>query len=100
MRSRPRRLLVFGSELALKTDSTNETNSSEASVVISVINFCLCELSVIAVLQEQFEDNRRVIRSRKSKKSRQYNCQKKGKKTNSDLQNIHIKLKIEITRIQ
>ena len=37
-----------------------------------------------------------VIRIRKSKKDRQYNGQmKKEKRTNNDLQNIHIKLKIE-----
>ena len=33
---------------------------------------------------------------RKSKKNRQHNCQKKKyKRTNNDLQNIHVKLKIE-----
>jgi hypothetical protein len=37
-----------------------------------------------------------VIRIRKSKKNRQHNDQKKKyKRTNNDLQNIHIKLKIE-----
>ena len=37
-----------------------------------------------------------VIRIRKSKKNRQHNGQlKKNKMTNNDLQNIHIKLKIE-----
>jgi hypothetical protein len=37
-----------------------------------------------------------VIRIRKSKKNRQHNAQKKKyKRTNNDLQNIHIKLKIE-----
>ena len=39
---------------------------------------------------------RRVIRIRISKKNRQHNGQKKNhKRTNKDLQNIHIKLKIE-----
>jgi hypothetical protein len=37
------------------------------------------------VLQEEFEDTKGVIRIRKSK----------DKRTNNDLQNIHIKLKIE-----
>ena len=47
-------------------------------------------------MQEGFEDTKRVIRIRKSKKNRKYNCQKKkDKRTNNDLQNIHIKLKIE-----
>jgi hypothetical protein len=39
---------------------------------------------------------REVIRIRKSKKNRQHNGQKKKyNRTNNDLQNIHIKLKIE-----
>ena len=42
------------------------------------------------------KDNTGVIRIRLSKKNRQYNGQKKKyKRTNNDLQNIHIKLKIE-----
>jgi hypothetical protein len=45
---------------------------------------------------EEFEDTKGVIRIRKSKKNRQYNGQKKrDKKTNNDLQSIHLKLKIE-----
>ena len=40
---------------------------------------------------EEFEDTKEIIRIRKSK-DRQHNGQKKN---NSDLQNIHIKLKIE-----
>ena len=44
-------------------------------------------------MQEEFEDTKGVIRIRKSKKDRQHNEQKKrDKKTNNDLQNIHIKL--------
>jgi len=47
-------------------------------------------------LQEEFEDTKGVIKIRKSKKNRQHNGQKKKyKKTNNDLQNIHLKLKIE-----
>ena len=47
-------------------------------------------------LQEEFEDTKGVVRIRKSKKERKRNGQKKkNKKTNKDLQNIHIKLKIE-----
>ena len=43
-----------------------------------------------------FEDTKGVIRTRKSKKNRQHSGQKKkDKKTNNDLQNIHIKPKIE-----
>ena len=44
--------------------------------------------------QEEFEDTKRVIRIRISKKYRQNNGQKKEyKRRNNDLQNIHIKLK-------
>jgi hypothetical protein len=46
--------------------------------------------------QEEFEDTKRVIRIRISKKNRQQHGQKKKyKRTNNDLQNLHIKLKIE-----
>ena len=46
--------------------------------------------------QEEFEDTKGTIRNRISKKNRQHNGQKKkDKRTNNDLQNIHIKLKIE-----
>jgi len=46
--------------------------------------------------KEEFEDTREVIRIRKSKKNRQHNGQqKKDKRTNNNLQNIHIKVKIE-----
>jgi len=46
-------------------------------------------------IQEEFEDTKGVIRIRISKKNRQHNDKKKYKRTNNDLQNIHIKLKIE-----
>ena len=39
--------------------------------------------------KEEFQDTKGVIRIRKSEKNRQH------KRTNNDLQNIHIKLKIE-----
>ena len=45
----------------------------------------------------EFEDNKGIIKIRKSKKNRQHDGQrKKYKKTNNDLQNIHIKPKIEL----
>ena len=48
------------------------------------------------LLKEEFEDTKGVIRIRILKKNRQHNGQaKKYKRTNNDLQNIHIKLKIE-----
>ena len=47
-----------------------------------------------SVFQEEFEDTKGVIRIRISKKNRQHNGQKKyDKRTNNDLQNIHIYLK-------
>jgi hypothetical protein len=46
-------------------------------------------------MKEEFEDSKGVISIRISKKNRQHNGQtKKYKRTNNDLQNIHIKLKI------
>jgi hypothetical protein len=50
----------------------------------------------ISSYPEEFEDTKGTIRIRISKKNRQHNGQKKKyKRTNNDLQNIHIKLKIE-----
>jgi hypothetical protein len=47
-------------------------------------------------MEEQFDDTNGVIRIRISKKNRQRNGQKKKyKRTNNDLQSIHLKLKIE-----
>ena len=47
-------------------------------------------------LEEEFEDNKGVIRIRISKKNRQHNGQKKKyKRTKNDLQNIYRKLNIE-----
>ena len=46
--------------------------------------------------KEEFEDTKGATRIRISKKNRQHNGQKKkDNRTNNDLQNIHIKLKIE-----
>ena len=46
--------------------------------------------------KEEIEDTKGTIRIRIPKKNRQHNGQKKkDKRTNNDLQNIHIKLKIE-----
>jgi len=47
-------------------------------------------------LEEEFEDIKGAIIIRISKKNRRHNDQKKKyKRTNNDLQNIQIKLKIE-----
>jgi hypothetical protein len=46
--------------------------------------------------QEEFDDTKEESRIRKSNKNRQHVDQKKKyKRTKNDLQNIHIKLKIE-----
>jgi hypothetical protein len=46
--------------------------------------------------EEELEDVKEVIRIRKSKKDRQHNGQKtRDNRTNNDLQNLHIKLKIQ-----
>ena len=48
------------------------------------------------IIQEEFEDTKGIIRIRISKKATQHNDQKKiTKRTNNDLQCIHIKLKIK-----
>jgi hypothetical protein len=50
--------------------------------------------------KEEEQTTQWVIRIRISKKNRQHNGQKKRyKRTNNDLQNIHIKLKIELDEI-
>jgi hypothetical protein len=52
--------------------------------------------SILHLMLEEFEDTKGTIRIRISKKNRQHNGQKKKyKRKNNDLQNIHIKLKIE-----
>jgi hypothetical protein len=52
------------------------------------------ENDTLLIKEEGFEDTKRVIRIRKSKKDIQHNG-KKYKRTNNDLQNIHIKLMID-----
>jgi len=51
------------------------------------------ENDTLLIKEEEFEDTKRVIRIRKSK-DRQHNGQK-YKRTNNNLQNIHIKLMID-----
>ena len=52
------------------------------------------ENDTLLIKEEEFEDTKKVIRIRKSKKDIQHNG-KKYKRTNNDLQNIHIKLMID-----
>ena len=49
-----------------------------------------------SISEDEFEDTNEVIRIRTSKKDRQRNGQeKKDKRRSNEMQNIHIKLKIE-----
>jgi hypothetical protein len=58
--------------------------------------FFIFSLFTVFEYEYEFEDTKGVIRIRISKKNRQHNDQeKKYKRTNNDLQNMHIKLKIE-----
>ena len=50
----------------------------------------------LVIYKEEFEDTKGAIIIRISKKNRQHTCQQKNNRgTNNDLQNIHIKLKID-----
>jgi hypothetical protein len=69
------------------------TPSVSGRIIIVCIKF---KIRTKPLLQEEFKDTKGVIRTRKSKKDRQHNDRKKkDKRKNNDLQNIHIKLKIE-----
>ena len=58
--------------------------------------FILLPYILYVFMKEEFEDTKGVVRIRISKKNIHNNDQKKKyKRTNNDLQNIHIKLKIE-----
>jgi hypothetical protein len=62
-----------------------------------MVNYYLCLREIdLCSLYEEFENTTGAIGIRISKKNRQQDVQKlKYKRTNNDLQNIHIKLKIE-----
>jgi hypothetical protein len=64
--------------------------------ILRSVRIIVITLGVHLFHQYRFENTKVVIKMRISKKNRQYNDQKKKyKRTNSDLQNIHIKLQIE-----
>ena len=72
--------------------------------VVTISEVCLRQLCEVKnntlywckIYKEKFEDTKELIRIRKSKKNSQHNDQIKNyKRTNNDLQNTHIKLKIE-----
>jgi hypothetical protein len=73
-------LYTFINQGALTVDSINDSEEMKAMDV-------------------EFEDTKRVIRFRKSKKDTQHNG-KKYRRTNQDLQNITRKTKDRITRTQ
>jgi hypothetical protein len=52
-------------------------------------------MSIVLKYQEGFEDTKEVIGIRRSKNRQHDGQKKKYKRTNNDLQNIHIKLKTE-----
>ena len=86
--------IVIGVLLSLckRTYSLNRTIFKELREFLSV--FSSVFHSLIGV--EEFEDTKGVIRMRISKRNGQHNGKKKKyKRTNNDLQNMHIKLKIE-----
>jgi hypothetical protein len=65
----------------------NQTNKTRGELDIFIF---------VGKREEEFEETKRVIRIRISKKNRKhYDQKKKSKSTNNDLQNIHLKLKIE-----
>ena len=79
-------------------DGYNPMNNPRIYNVEGTIGYRLvCKTQTTGrVLKEEFEDTKGAIIIRISKKNRQHNGQKKEyKRTNNDLQNIHIKLKIE-----
>ena len=60
------------------------------------IGYVLPVNNVIRIFKEEFEDTKEAIRIRISKKNdKTMTKRKKYKRTNNDLHNIHIKLKIE-----
>jgi hypothetical protein len=76
-------------------------NDNEMSAIkkidIRVSKLMQSDISITTTVSlDEFEDTKGVIRIRKLKKDRQHKGQtKKDKRKNNDLQNIHIKLKIE-----
>ena len=77
-------------KVALKIINQSKPTSHITERTASILNI------MHNILKEEFEDTKGVMRIRVSKKNRQHNGQKnKYKRTNDDLQNIHIKLKIE-----
>jgi hypothetical protein len=76
--------------LCLELDVNTEIFNTEQEMLSEL------GLFVKSIQGSKFEDTKEVIRIHISKKNRQhYGHKKKYKRSNNDLQNIHIKLKIE-----
>ena len=74
----------------------NIFNYLEFKLELSFFLENFCSFYPIMLRYEEFQDTKGAIRIRISKRNRQPNGQKKMyKRTNNDLQNIHIKLKIK-----
>jgi len=110
MRPMPRfsgHIISISTEIVdLKNIIKNKFEYRTNSIKIHVVSVCkkllfasyLLQLKhrKLCIYKEELEDTKGVIRIRKSKKNRQHIAQKKkDKRTNNDLQNIHIKQKIE-----
>jgi hypothetical protein len=74
-------------------------NLDRPQLLLNNQNSILIEKPLICthlLMQEEFDDTKGVSRILKSKKDiQQHGQKKKDKRTNNDLQNIHIKLKIK-----
>lgn len=67
-------------------------------IVICCFIWYSLSIRIVISLYEMFEDNKRVITSRTSKKDRHYHCLKKNNKgTDTDLQNTKQKTKVRAT---
>ena len=84
------RHFVCSSTTGIKQE--NKHNTAKYIAEYNTLRKCRSQhpCDTLLIKGEEFEDTKRVIRIRKSKKDRQHNGQK-YKRTNNDLQNKHIK---------
>jgi hypothetical protein len=83
--------------VVIGTSCITTMTAREKTMMLSVIIIIHTEYTLMSLKpsQEEFEDTKGIIRIRISKRNRQRNGQKKKyKRTNNDLQSIHIKLKL------
>ena len=80
--------LINPTSTVFETDWCSYDIMQLASIEIQSLN---CRRRISYFMEEEFEDTKGEIRIRTSKKNRQHNGQKKKyKRTNNDLQNIHM----------